>query len=130
MKTSTLRSLCLAVLLAGHGTTYAAVGTADDATCAGENDCRLKWQRAEQWLRSNSVWPIDRVTDSVIETKRRRFRDYLGLHYRITKEDSAGDRALIRFDASCLPAVHCGGDPEAARAAFVEFVMTGRQDGQ
>lgn len=130
MNTSALRSLCFAALLAGPVVSHATVDRAGEATCAGESDCRLKWQRAEQWLRSNSLWPIDKVTGSLIETKRQRFRDYMGLHYRITKEDTAGARARIRFDANCLPAVHCSTDPEAARAAFVEFVMTGRRDGQ
>ncbi|BCO31284.1 hypothetical protein TspCOW1_13870 [Thiohalobacter sp. COW1] len=92
--------------------------------CAGEADCRVKWQRAEQWVRSHSEWPIKTATETLIETQRQRFRNYSRLYYRITREKQEGNTE-IRFDAGCLPSVHCNPDPEAARAEFNRFVRGG-----
>lgn len=130
MKTSALYAFCLAALLAGPGTAHATASPADAATCDGEDDCRIKWQRAEQWVRDHSKWPIQKVTETVIETERQRFRNYASLYYRITKERTPDGQTLIRFDSGCLPSVHCNPDPAAARAAFISHVMARKPDGQ
>lgn len=67
------------------------------------------------------------VTETMIETEKQRFHNYSHLYYRITGETRDG-QTVIRFDAGCLPSVHCVPDPDAARAAFYHNLVTG-EDG-
>lgn len=127
MKPSALYSLCIAAFVASQGAAFATANATNEVTCSNGKECEIKWQRAEQWVRENSKWPIQRATDSVIETERQRFRSYSSLYYRITKEHTPTGQALIRFDAGCLPSVHCDPDPAAARTAFISHVMAGKQ---
>lgn len=94
-------------------------------TCANDADCRNKWQRAEQWVRTHSHWPVKTVTETLIETEKQRFRDHSRLYYRITREARDG-QAVIRFEAGCLPSVHCAPDPAEARETFIRFVRADR----
>lgn len=95
--------------------------------CTSDADCRDKWQRAEEWVRSHSEWPVKTVTDTLIETEKQRFRNYSRLYYRITREKQDRD-TTIRFEAGCLPSVHCNPDPKEARADFNRFI-SGEQVG-
>lgn len=90
-------------------------------TCTNDADCRSKWLRAEQWVRTHSHWPVKTITETLIETERQRFRNYSRLYYRITRETRDG-QTVIRFDAGCQPSVHCDPDPSEAREAFNHFV--------
>lgn len=75
-------------------------------------------------MRSHSEWPVKTVSDILIETEKQRFRNYSRLYYRITREEQDGN-TVIRFDAGCLPSVHCNSDPNEAREAFNRFVRGG-----
>jgi|GEM_PF-5544658 len=90
-------------------------------TCANDTDCRNKWQRAEQWVRTHSHWPVKTVTETLIETERQRFRNYSRPYYRITRK-TRDEQTVIRFEAGCLPSVHCAPYPAKAREAFSRFV--------
>jgi len=92
-----------------------------DIACKDAQDCRLKWQRAEKWVRENSHWPIASATDTKIETERQRGRGYSNLYYRITKEKQDG-QTVIQFYANCLPSVSCNPDPEQAQESFSRYV--------
>lgn len=102
------------------------VAAADSAsnsavTCINDADCHSKWLRAEQWVRTHSHWPVKTVTETLIETERQHFRNYSRLYYRITRE-TRDEQTVIRFEAGCLPSVHCAPDPAKAREAFSRFV--------
>lgn len=121
MKTSAfIVSMGLAALSA-NGLAASSVNTVVDMPCTGETDCQAKWQRAEQWVRSNSQWPLETVSDTVIETEKQRFRNYSSPYYRVIKE-ARGDQTVIRFEASCLPSVQCSPDIGSVQKAFTGFV--------
>ena len=93
--------------------------------CTSETDCIQKWQRANEWVRRHSYWPIRRSDDEVIETERASYRWYSRTYYRVVKEATSNNMAEIRMEASCLPSVYCSPNPEQARAAFVQYLQTG-----
>lgn len=113
-------SMSLAAVSAS-GLVDASVNTVVDLPCTGETDCQAKWQRAEQWVRRNSQWPVKTVSDTVIETEKQRFRHYSSPYYRIIKEPR-GEQTVIRFEASCLPSVQCSPDIGSVQKAFTGFV--------
>lgn len=97
-------------------------------TCSVGGDCNEKWRRAEQWVRMHSYWPIDILTDEVIETERPRFRNFSQPRYRIVRKQSpeSAGQAYISMEASCLPSVHCAVDTNVVRDDFMRFVQTGK----
>ncbi|HEY9199635.1 MAG TPA: hypothetical protein VIR60_09725 [Gammaproteobacteria bacterium] len=113
-------SVCLAAMSA-NGLAASSVNTVVDLPCTGETDCQAKWQRAEQWVRSNSEWPLQTVSDTVIETEKQRFRNYSSPYYLVIKE-ARGDQTVIRFEAGCLPSVQCSPDIGSVQKAFTGFV--------
>lgn len=113
-------SMCFAAVSA-NGLAASSVSTVVDMPCTGEMDCQAKWQRAEQWVRSNSQWPLKTVSDTVIETEKQRFRNYSSPYYRVIKE-ARGDHTVIRFEAGCLPSVQCSPDIGSVQKAFTGFV--------
>ena len=93
--------------------------------CISETDCAQKWQRADEWIRKHSYWPMKRSDDAVIETERPRFRMYNRTRYRVLKETTSNTMAEIRIEASCQLSVYCSPNTEQARAAFVQYLQTG-----
>jgi hypothetical protein len=98
-------------------------------SCISEADCAEKWQRADQWVRQHSYWPIKRSDNEVIETERARSRWYSRTHYRVVKEAMSATTAGIRLEAGCEPSVYCSPNPEQARADFARFLQTGEDPG-
>ena len=94
-------------------------------SCISEKDCAEKWQRADQWIRQHSYWPIKRSDHEVIETDRPRSSGYSRTRYRVVKETTSGTTAEIRMEATCLPSLHCSPNTEQSRAAFVQYLQTG-----
>jgi hypothetical protein len=94
-------------------------------SCLSEADCAEKWQRADQWIREHSYWPVKRSDHEVIETDRPRSRWYSRTRYRVVKDATSGTTAEIRMEASCQPSVYCSPNTEQARTAFVRFLQTG-----
>lgn len=115
-----IMSLSLAAVSA-NGLAVSSVNTAVDVPCTGETDCQAKWERAEQWVRRNSQWPVKTFSDTVIETEKQRFRRYSSPYYRIIKEPR-GEQTVIRFEASCMPSVQCSPDIGSVQKAFTGFV--------
>lgn len=107
--------------VSANGLAASSVNTVVDLPCTGETDCQAKWQRAEQWVRSNSQWPLKTVSDTVIETEKQRFRNYSSPYYRVIKE-ARSDQTVIRFEAGCLPSVQCSPDIGSVQKAFTGFV--------
>lgn len=93
-------------------------------TCTNDADCRDKWQRAKEWVRSHSEWPIKTANETLIETEKQRFRNYSSLYYKITRGQQDG-KTVIRFEAGCLPSVRCNPEPSKAREDFNRFVDSG-----
>jgi hypothetical protein len=93
--------------------------------CVSETDCTEKWQRADQWIRKHSQWPIKRSDNEVIEIERARTRWHTRTYYRVTREATGDTMAKIRMYASCLPSVNCSPNETEARAAFARFLQTG-----
>ena len=113
------------VLLAVNPMMAAAKSADAGVPCSSQEDCNKKWQRAEQWVRQNSVWEIRTVSEDLIETRRQSGSGYSNLYYRITKEKQDG-QAKIQFSAGCLPSVYCNPNPDKAREAFNQYIQTGQ----
>ncbi len=122
MKLFTKLNVIIIALFTSMPMAVGAKPSANDVQCVGQQDCDLKWQRAERWVGQNSVWPIKTTSETVIETQRQRGSGYANLYYRITRETQDGN-TVIQFHAGCLPSVFCKPNPEKAREAFVQFLQ-------
>ncbi|MCG5077797.1 hypothetical protein [Paraburkholderia tagetis] len=92
-------------------------------TCSDKPQCDIWWQRAQDWVRGNSKYEVQTVTDTLIQTsgpgggKR-------ALAYEITRTHNS-DGTTIGFAAHCDSSLGCKPDPWAAGAAFKQYVRTG-----
>ncbi|NIE66520.1 hypothetical protein [Burkholderia sp. Ax-1719] len=93
-------------------------------TCSDKPQCDIWWQRAQDWVRGHSMYEVQTVTDSLIQTagpgggKR-------ALAYEITKTSNGDGTTTIGFAAHCDSSIGCKPDPWAAGAAFKQYVRTG-----
>ena len=108
----------------------ASISSPASVVCTSETDCIQKWQRANEWVRRHSYWPIKRSDNEVVETERAHSRLYSRTYYRVVKEGKSDASAVIRFEASCLPSVHCNPSTAKAGAAFVRYLQTGEDSGE
>lgn len=95
-------------------------------TCNDTSDCRVKWERAVQWVETNSFWPIKMQNDSTIVTRKPKAPYISRTRYVVDNLPLNDGRKLIKIQASCLPAVHCYQNPLIAIDSFNHFVNTGK----
>ena len=132
MKPHPVYTLLFIVMLTGCATTESGSDSSMSSTasvaCVSETDCIQKWQRADEWVRRHSYWPVKRSDSEVIETEQARSRQYSRTYFRVVKETTSNNMAEIRMEAGCLPSVYCSPNTEQARAAFVQYLLTGEDD--
>ena len=86
-------------------------------SCAGEVDCRAKWEAAQLWVQKNAGYKIQTVTTVVIETYNP-VEGGTGMAFSVTKEPLGENRYRIFARASCYYATSC---VETAPGAVLEF---------
>ena len=96
--------------------------SADPVLCVNRSQCDVYWQRAQAWVANNSVYRLQTVTDTVLETAGPQAAR-TGLAYRVTRVPDNQDGARIYVMAACGNAVACNPAPSDAVNAFKRFVV-------
>jgi hypothetical protein len=113
-----LLTTCLALAACSH---QSAKHT-KDITCGEKEECKIKWDKAYQWVEENSVWPVSTNTDNRIATKRLNVNKKSELLFEVKKESIDG-RTVIHFSATCLPALPCSLSVSEAEKSFTEYLF-------
>lgn len=86
-------------------------------TCAGEEECRVKWEAAQLWVTKNADYKIQVATTVLLETFNPPLNSPL-MGMRITKEPLGGGRYRFDLDAWCNNMFGCRAEPLALRLRF------------
>lgn len=124
MNTRTTLTSALAIFLTGCAVQPTAAQVAEQQrivetmpVCAGEDDCRVKWEAAQLWVTRNAGFKIQVATSVLIETYNP--TDYSPrLAMRLTKEPMGGGRYRLRLEAWCANLFGCSPTPASATLAF------------
>jgi hypothetical protein len=128
----TIVALALSAIAAACTTTTDS-GQVDAATltqaaaplsCSGRAECDLWWHRAQVWVSKNSAYPVQAVTDAIIQTSGPS-GGQRSLAYRITKSPNTDGTATVGFEAHCSNMLGCEPNPWEAGANFKQFVRGG-----
>jgi hypothetical protein len=95
--------------------------SAEPLLCTNKAQCDVYWQRAQAWVANNSLYRLQTVTDTVIETYGPEAAR-TGLAFRITKVPDDKDGARIYALPACSNAFGCSPTPTDAVIAFKRFV--------
>ncbi|HEX6004908.1 MAG TPA: hypothetical protein VFZ14_13030 [Burkholderiales bacterium] len=96
--------------------------SAEPVLCVNRSQCDVYWQRAQAWVANNSVYRLQTVTDTVLETAGP-LAARTSLAYRITRVPDNQDGARIYVMAACGSAMACNPAPSDAVIAFKRFVV-------
>ena len=96
--------------------------SAEPVLCVNRSQCDVYWQRAQAWVANNSVYRLQTVTDTVLETTGPQ-PARTGLAFRITRVPDNDDGARIYVMAACGNSVGCNPAPSDAVTAFKRFVV-------
>lgn len=118
-----------APLTSGESASDLAAQAASAPVCTDDQDCQVKWRRAEEWIKAHSYWPVQTVTGQIIETEGPRYRYFPKAQYRVTRQKTADNRTAIDIAVFCTVSVYCEPDSRLARAEFNYFVKSGKDAG-
>lgn len=93
--------------------------------CANEIECTLYWQRAQFWVSSSSVWKLQIITDTVLETYTPQNAD-IRLGFKVLRERNSDGSSRIRIGAYCGNTIGCKEHPLSAIRRFKLYVSTGK----
>jgi hypothetical protein len=96
--------------------------SAQPVLCVNRSQCDVYWQRAQAWVANNSVYRLQTVTDTVLETAGPQ-PARSGLAFRITRVPDNQEGARIYVMAACGNALACNPAPSDAVVAFKRFVV-------
>jgi hypothetical protein len=96
--------------------------SAQPVLCVNRSQCDVYWQRAQAWVANNSVYRLQTVTDTVLETTGPQ-PARTGLAFRITRVPDDQDGARIYVMAACGNSVACSPAPSDAVTAFKRFIV-------
>lgn len=88
--------------------------------CEGQDQCNKYWSAAQVWVAQNSVYPVQIVTDTLIQTARPKLND-VDLAFIITKE-KVGNGYDIVINGGCANMFGCQPHPMTAAASFKRYV--------
>lgn len=91
-------------------------------TCKAGPDCEEKWSRAVQWVKQNSEYKFQTVSDNVIQTMGPLAHDPSAA-FTITKVATGHNTYEIDFDGGCDAMFGCMPSLLASKASFVDYVM-------
>lgn len=86
-------------------------------TCAEGADCSGKWERARQWVRQNSAFPLIRDTDTLLLTSGPVYADLRPSYAVVLDPPTSDGRRTIRLRAWCGNWFSCAPTPEFAHQA-------------
>jgi len=96
--------------------------SAEPVLCVDRSQCDVYWQRAQAWVANNSVYRLQTITDTVLETAGPQ-PARTGLAFRITRVPDNQEGARIYVMAACGNSVACNPAPSDAVIAFKRFVV-------
>lgn len=92
-----------------------------DVSCAGQNECAVKWGRAVQWVLDNSAFRIQIQTDNLIQTAGP-LPDQVELAVVVSKVPLGNDRYRFELRGGCNNMFGCSPSLDYAKAYFVRQV--------
>lgn len=95
--------------------------TVREVTCAGQEECAVKWGRTIDWLLSNSAYRIQTQTDDLIQTAGP-LPDRTELAMVVNKVPLGNGRYRIELRGGCDNMFGCSPSLEYAKAYFVRHV--------
>lgn len=96
--------------------------SAQPVLCVNRSQCDVYWQRAQAWVANNSVYRLQTVTDTVLETAGPQ-PARTSLAFRVTRVPDNQEGARIYVMAACGNVVTCNPAPSDAVVAFKRFVV-------
>lgn len=90
--------------------------------CSSDQDCRVKWSRAVQWVMQNSAYKLQTQSDLVIQTMGP-LPDDTRPAFTISRSANANGSGVINFSGGCDNIFGCIPSMLEEQASFVQFVM-------
>lgn len=119
-----------AAALAGCVTRYGSPGpdapTASAPTCAGKEECEIKWSRALQWINANSYWRTRMVNDMVIETFPSVGNGNAFPAFRVTRVPLGEGRYQLQIESGCGNIFGCAPNAASEALRLNTFIEGGR----
>ncbi len=102
----------------------AALNTAANrpVTCKSGTDCQQKWSRATQWVKQNSAYKFQTISDNLMQTMGP-LPDDPRPAYTVTKISTENNIYAIELDGGCDNMFGCIPSMLEAKASFANFVM-------
>ena len=91
-------------------------------TCSSKADCDAKWSRAIEWVKENSEYKFQSVSDYVIQTMGP-LPDDASPAFTITRVSNPDGSASFNFDGGCDNMFGCVPSMLEEQASFVDFIM-------
>jgi hypothetical protein len=89
-------------------------------TCTG-SDCEVKWARALQWVHTNSAYPVQSQSDTLIQTETPSSVSQSS-GFTITKRPAGNNLYVIDFASGCGALASCEPSSLELKASFVTYV--------
>jgi len=90
--------------------------------CAAGEDCKDKWARATEWVKTNAKYPIVMYTDRLIKTA-----DSVSASpdaaFTISLVPAEGNIYTVHFDADCSDIFGCSPPLLKLKADFIHYVL-------
>ncbi|HKQ23871.1 MAG TPA: hypothetical protein VJT81_05440 [Burkholderiales bacterium] len=116
---------CMLLILAGCATqpmdTAILAASKKPLTCSNKEECDSYWQRAQVYVRQNSTYPIQSVTDTVLTTDGPTYGSE-GNAYHLTKVPNADGSATIEVQIACDNPLGCHPDRTIETVNLKRFV--------
>lgn len=109
-----------------YGAPISNAPSATPPTCAGLDECELKWARALQWINANSHWRLSLVTDMQIETYPSVGNGNAFPAYRVTRFPLGEGRYRLDIEAACGNLFGCAPNAAAEAIRMNAFIEGGR----
>ena len=91
-------------------------------TCKSGDDCQQKWSRATQWVKQNSAYKFQTISDNLMQTMGP-LPDDPSPAYTVTKVSTGKNIYTIELDGGCDNWIGCIPSIVEAKASFASFVM-------
>ena len=102
--------------------TAMAVAANRPITCKAGKDCEEKWSRAVQWVKQNSTYKFQTLSDNLIQTYGPFDSDPRSA-FSITKVAEGHNKYTIDFSAACDNWIGCIPSVIELKISFINYVM-------
>ena len=121
LTTALMLAACAPPMTASQQAAMLAAATRS-VTCKSGNDCQQKWSRATQWVKQNSAYKFQTVSDNLMQTMGP-LPDDPSPAYTVTKVSTGNNIYAIELDGGCDNMLGCIPSMLESKASFANFVM-------